>query len=132
MDGDDTTNPPKNYTKREKKNLQLGNHAVALVQDLSSIVDQLVNNGLGRLLVVDHSSGLTHQVRTSVVNVVVVNVVGHVLEVVLNGDNTLGSELLNLLCAVLLPVLDIFVLADTKGTTLGFLSVTNSLTFRIF
>ena len=91
---------------------------MALVQELRSLVDQLVNNGLGRLLLVDHSSGLTHQVRTSVVNVVIVNVVGHVLKVVLNGDNTLASELLDFLGAVLLPVLDVFVLADTEGTAL--------------
>lgn len=91
---------------------------MTLVQKVRSIVDQLVNNRLGRLLLVDHSSGLTHQVGTSVVNVVVVNVVGHVLKVVLNGNNTLGSELLDLLSTVFLPVLDVFVLADTEGTAL--------------
>jgi hypothetical protein len=37
---------------------------------------------------------------------------------VLDGDDTLGGELLDLLVAVLLPVEDIRVLANAEGTTL--------------
>jgi hypothetical protein len=37
---------------------------------------------------------------------------------VLDGDNSLGGKLLNLLMAVLLPVEDVSVLANTKRTTL--------------
>jgi hypothetical protein len=37
---------------------------------------------------------------------------------VLDGNNTFGSELLDLLVTVLLPVEDVRVLANTEGTTL--------------
>lgn len=91
---------------------------MALVDVISGIVDQLVDDGLGGLLLIDNGGSLTHQVGASVVDCVVVDVIGQVLEVVLNGDNTLSGELLDILGTVLLPVLDVGVLADTEGTTL--------------
>jgi hypothetical protein len=43
---------------------------------------------------------------------------------VLDGDDTLGGKFLDLLVAVLLPVEDIRILANTEGTSLYFVSVT--------
>ena len=110
-------------TKRNHNYLQLGNHLVALLQQCSGVIDKLVNNSLGGLLFIDNSGNLTHQIRTGVVESVIINIIGQVLEVVLHRDNTLGSELLDLLGTVLLPVQDVGVLADTQGTTLENLSV---------
>lgn len=107
----------------KSKHLQLSKHLVALRQEDSSIVNQLVDDGLGRLLVVNDSGSLTHQVRTGVVNGIIVNIIRQVLEVMLDRDDTLGSEFLDLLSAVVLPVLDVGVLADTKGTTLVLISI---------
>lgn len=41
----------------------------------------------------------------------------------LDRDDTLGSELLDLLGAVFLPVLDVGILADTEGATLVRISI---------
>lgn len=112
-----------NPYQSKSKHLQLSKHLVALCQEDSSVVNQLVDDGFGRLLVVNDSGSLTHQVRTGVVNRVVINVIRQVLEVVLDRDDTLGGEFLDLLGAVVLPVLDVGVLADTKGTTLVRISI---------
>lgn len=106
-----------------KRHLKLGNQLVALLDPSNGIVDQLVDDGLGGLLLVDHGGGLAHQVGTGVVNVLVINVIGQVLHVVLNGDDTLGSELLDLVGAVLFPVLDVGVVADTERTALRWILV---------
>lgn len=98
--------------------LQLSNHLVALRHLNSGIVDQLINNCLSGLLLVDHSSGLTHQVRTGVVNRVVVNIIRQVFKVVLDRNDTLGGQLLDILGTVFFPVLNVGVLADTERTTL--------------
>lgn len=112
-----------NPYQSKSKHLQLSKHLVALSQEDSSVVNQLVDDGLGRLLVVNDSGSLTHQVRTGVVNSVVVNIIRQVLEVVLDRDDTLGGEFLDLLGAVVLPVLDVGVLADAEGTTLFPISI---------
>jgi len=112
-----------NPYQSKSNHLQLRNHLVALRQEDSSVINQFVDDGLGRLLLVDHGGGLTHQVRTGVVNGVIVNIIRQVLEVVLDRDDTLGGEFLDLLGAVLLPVLDVGVLADTKWTTLAWVSL---------
>lgn len=64
-----------NPYQSKSKHLQLSKHLVALSQEDSSVVNQLVDDGLGRLLVVNDSGSLTHQVRTGVVNSVVVNII---------------------------------------------------------
>lgn len=91
---------------------------MALVNVISGILDELVDDSLGGLLLIDDGGSLAHQVGTSVVDCLVVYVIGQVLEVVLDGDNALGGELLDILGAVLLPVLDVFVFADTERTAL--------------
>jgi hypothetical protein len=88
------------------------------LEQSSGIRDEFIDDGLGGLLLVDNGSNLAHQVRAGVVKCVVVDVIGQVLHVVLDGNNTLGSELLDLLVTVLLPVEDVRVLANTEGTTL--------------
>ena len=100
--------------------LQLSNHLVALLQQSSSISDELVHDSLGRLLLVDNSRHFAHEEWASVVEGFIINVIGQVLEVVLNGNDTLGSELLDLISAVLLPVKNVRVLADAEGTALSF------------
>lgn len=42
------------------RSLQLSEHLVALLHEDGSLIDQLVNDSLGRLLLVDHSGCLTH------------------------------------------------------------------------
>jgi hypothetical protein len=42
---------------------------------------------------------------------------------VFHGDYTLGGELLDLITTVLLPVLDVRVVADTEGTALKWISI---------
>ena len=104
------------YTRHNT--LQLSNHLVALLQPGSGVGDQLVDDSLGRLLVVHNSGNLAHEVRAGVVHRVIINIVVHVLKVVLNGDDTLGGQLLDLLGPVLLPVLDVGVVADAERTSL--------------
>lgn len=91
---------------------------MALLHEDGSLIDQLINDSLGRLLLVDHSGRLTHQEGTSVVNRLVINVVRQVLKVMLDGNDTLGGQLLDIFGSVLFPVLDVRVLADTERTTL--------------
>lgn len=98
--------------------LQLSNHLVALLQQNSGISDELINDSLGRLLLVDNGGNLAHQVGTGIVQSVIIDIIGQVLHIVLDGDDTLSGELLNLIVAVLLPVDDVRVLANTEGTTL--------------
>lgn len=99
--------------------LQLSKHLVALGQKNGCIVNELINDCLGALLLVDHSSDLAHQIWAGILKVLVINVIGDVLHVVFNRDDTLGSKLLDLLGAVVLPVEDVLVLTHTQGTTLG-------------
>lgn len=104
--------------------LQLGNQLVTLLQRLHSIGDKLIDNGLGRLGLVNNSSDFAHQPRTCVVKNIVVNIVGQILEIMLDRDDTLRSQVLNLLLTVLFPVLNVCVVADTKWSTLlGMISV---------
>ena len=100
-------------------NLQLRQHLVALLQQCSSIVHELINNSLGRLLFVYNSSNLAHQEGASVFKGLVVNIIREVLHVVLSRNNSLGGELLDLILAVLLPVFDVFVVTDTEWAALG-------------
>lgn len=101
---------------------QLGNKLVAVFEHSGSIRNKLVDNSLSRLLLLNDSSDLAHQERTSVVQGVVINVVGQVLHIVLNRDNTLVGKLLDFLAAVLLPVLDVRVVAHTERTALCHIS----------
>lgn len=107
------------YIKEMLRYLQLGKHLVALGQKNGGVVNELINDTLGGLLLVDHSSDLAHQIWAGVLKIFVINVIGDVLHVVLNRDDTLGSKLLDLLGTVVLPVEDVLVLAHTQGTPLG-------------
>lgn len=98
--------------------LQLSNHLVALLEQDSGIADELVNDSLGRLLLVDNGGNLAHQPRTGIVQSLVIDIIGQVLHIVLDRDDTLGGELLDLIVTVLLPVDDVRVLANTEGTSL--------------
>ena len=91
---------------------------MALGEKNSGIVNKLVDDGLGGLLLVDDGRNLAHQEGTGVVEGLVIDIVGKVLKVVLDRDDTLGGELLDLVLAVLLPVGDVGVVADTEGTAL--------------
>ena len=102
---------------------------MALLHHRTGLRDHLINNNLGGLLLIDDSSDLAHQEWTSVVESVIIDVVGKVLHIVLNGDNAFSSELLNLLGAVLFPVLDIGVVADTERTAL--LYVSSEITYKL-
>ncbi len=104
-------------TKKGDHYLQFGNHLVTFLEESSSIRNELIDNGFGRLLLVHDSSNLTHQEGTSIVQDRVINVIGQVLKVVLDGNDTLGSELLDLILAVLLPVNNVVVLADAQRAT---------------
>lgn len=91
---------------------------MALGEKNSGIVNKLVDDGLGGLLLVDDGRNLAHQEGTGVVKGLVIDIVGKVLKVVLDRNDALGGELLDLVLAVLLPVGDVGVIADTEGTTL--------------
>lgn len=105
------------------KFLQLGDHLVALLDPGDSVVDELVDNLLGRLLLVDERSGLTHEEGAELVERVLAIIVATVaavaalthklVEVSLVGDGALGGELLHLLHTVGLPLVDVRVVADT-------------------
>jgi hypothetical protein len=117
--------------------LQLGLSAddelAALLQLGNSIVDKLIDNRLGGLLDVDNSGGLAHQegaeLLKRVIILVVVGLLGgldngrllaaveDLVEVGLVGDGTLCGELLHLLLAVGLPVVDVGVVAHAHGST---------------
>ncbi len=90
---------------------------MASVQSLDSITNQLINESLCRLLLVDSGGSLTHQEWTSVIHSLIINIITKLLEVVLDWDNTLGGQLLNLLCAVILPVADVVVVTDAHWAT---------------
>jgi hypothetical protein len=102
--------------------LQLSNHLVAPLQPGNSVVYELIHNSLGRLLLVDNSSALAHQVRSVlvqqiliVVAIIITSSLGELVEIGLVGNNTLGDELLNLGLTVGLPIIDVVVVTNTHG-----------------
>lgn len=56
--------------------------------------------------------------RAGVVQSIVIDFVSEVLEVVFDGDDALDCEILDLLRAVLFPVLDVGVVTDTQRSAL--------------
>lgn len=107
---------------QRKQYLQLGKQLVALGQERRRVVDKLIDNCLGRLLLVHHSGDLTHQVRAGVLKVLIINIVGNILHIVLDWDYTLRCKLFNFRLAVVLPVEDVVVLAYAQGTALKLLA----------
>lgn len=105
------------YTSTPLIRLQLRDQLVAGLQPFNSITDQLINNSLGRLLLVNDSGSLAHQERTRIVHGLIINLITELLEVVLDRDHTLGRQVLDLLLSVLLPVADVLVLADAHWAT---------------
>lgn len=104
-------------TRRAKVNLQLrsaDNQGVSSLDPLDGIADQLVNDGPGGLLLVDDGAGLAHQEWSGILHHLIGNIVTEGLEVVLDWDDALAGKLLDLLLAVLLPVSDVLVVADTE------------------
>lgn len=115
--------------------LQLGlstnDELAALLQLGNSIIDELIDDVLGGLLDVDNGGSLAHQegaeLLQRVLILVVVGLLGglndgglvatveDLVEVGLVGDGALGGELLHLLLAVGLPVVDVGVVADAHG-----------------
>ena len=96
----------------------LHNHFATSLQPLHGSVNHLIHDFLCRLPLVRDSGDFAHQEGSCVVHGVVIDVVAEGLEVVFDGDCAFGSELLDLRCAVLFPVLDVRVVADPEGTTL--------------
>ena len=97
--------------------LRLGhNQPVGVLQRLDSIADELIHNFPGSLLLVANSSDLAHQEWSCVIHGLVIKVITQLLQVMLHRQNALASQLLDLSCSVLLPVLNVWVLADTEGS----------------
>lgn len=107
--------------------LQLGNHLVASLQPRNSVVYELVHNSLCGLLLVHNSCALAHEVRSVLVEeililivvvvvVVIVGALSKLVEIGLVRDDTLGNELLDLGLAVGLPIVDVVVVAHAHGT----------------
>lgn len=98
--------------------LRLGDDvAISRLEPLNGIANKLVDNSPSRLLLVDNSSGLAHQEGSGVIHSLVIKVVTHLLEIVLDGDYTLAGELLDLVLPVLLPVGDVGVSPHAERTT---------------
>ena len=118
--------------------LQLGDELVALLDPSNGIVDELINDGLGGLLLVNNGSSLAHEERTESLKRVIVlivtenlnaNLLGSFLgglliasaevlvEISLVGDGTLGGERLHLFLTAGLPVVNVRVVADAHGAT---------------
>jgi hypothetical protein len=97
--------------------LQLSDQLLSLLDPRNSIADQLVNNSLGTLLLVHYGGGLAHQPGAGRVHNLVGDIITHGLEIVLDGNDTLAGQLLDLLRAVLLPVLDVRVVAHPHRAT---------------
>lgn len=125
----------KKLKQKEKMHLQLGKHLVAAPDPGSSIVDELINDSLGRLVLVHNSSGLAHEVGPELIDDVIdLGVLaglvedlgdalgdgglarGEPIDVVLERDDTLGGELADLVLALGLPLVDVGVVADAHGT----------------
>lgn len=102
-------------------NLQLRNHLAALLHPRHGIVHKLVDDGLGRLLLIHDGGALAHEEGAELLEGVVVLVllaalrVHDLVEVGLVGDGALGGELLHLGGAVDLPVVDVVVVPHAHG-----------------
>ena len=97
--------------------LQLSNHLLSLVDPSNSVRNQLINKSLCALLLIHYGSSLAHQVGAGRVHYLIGNLVSPGLEIMLNGDYSLARQVLDLLRAVLFPVLDIRVVANTHRAT---------------
>jgi len=84
---------------------------------LDSSINHVVNNGLGRQLVVHNGGNLAHEERAGVVEGIVINVVAKRFHVVLDGDLAFAGEFADLLRSVRLPIRDVRVVADAKWAT---------------
>lgn len=105
----------------DRSQLSLGyNEAIASLQPFDGITDHLVNNLLGWQFVVDNGSGFTHKERSGIVEGIIVNIIAQGFHIVFDWNLSSASELLDLLSAVLLPVGDVWIIADTKWTTLSY------------
>ena len=66
----------------------------------------------------ENRGDLAHEEWTGIVQGLVVDVVGKVLQVVLDGDYALGGQFFDLLVSVVFPVLDVWVVAHTQRAAL--------------
>jgi len=101
-------------------NLQLApahDERVVLCNDFDGITDQFVNDCLCALPLIDNRRGLAHEEWSCIVQSVIIDVIAHVLNVVLDGNMALGGQLLDLSLPVLFPILDVGVSSHTQGAT---------------
>lgn len=88
------------------------------MQPSDSITNELVDDGLCGLDLVNDSGSLTHQPGAGIVQCLVIDIVVKLLKVVFDRNDTLRSKILDISSAVLLPVLDVWVVANTEWSSL--------------
>jgi hypothetical protein len=93
------------------------NSRAALPNLIHSTLHHIVDDLLRRQALVDNSTSLAHQERPSIVHRVIVNIIPQALQVVLDGNVALRRQLLDLLRAVRLPVVNVRVVAHAQRTT---------------
>lgn len=89
---------------------------LALANPFNSTANHLIDDLLGGLPLIHDSRSLAHQEWPCVVHSVIINIVSHPLEVVLDRDDTLIGQLLDVVLAVVLPVFDVRVAAHSERT----------------
>jgi hypothetical protein len=110
------TNPTP-YHNPIHMNLQLtlpDNHRAPPGHTLHRLLDHLIHNLLGALPLIHHRSRLPHQERPRIIHRLIIHIIAHLLKIVLHGDRSLLRELLDLGRAVLLPVLDVWIVAHAQ------------------
>lgn len=99
------------------KQLQLGNHGIPFLHPLDGIRDHLVHDSLGALLLPHHCRGLAHEEWPSVVHGLVIDILGS-FKVMFDGNDTFAGQVLDLLCSILFPILDVRIVAHPEWSSL--------------
>ena len=86
--------------------------AVSLVEPSYSIANHFVNDSFCRLSLIHHRSNFAHQERTGVVHGIVIDVITHCFKIMLDRNFSLLGQFLNLSLALLLPVLNVWILSN--------------------
>lgn len=92
-------------------------HRLPPPQPRHRVCDHLIHNRLRALPLIHHRRRLAHQKRPRIVHRLIINLIAQIFEIVFYGDRALGGEVLDLLRAIELPVLDVGVVAHAEGSS---------------
>ena len=93
-------------------------HSTSLSHPFYSSGDHLIDDLLRRLSLIDDGSCFAHQERPRIIHRIIVDVVSQSLKVMFDRDGAFRCKILDFSCAILFPVFDVRIIADTERSAL--------------